>query len=136
LLGIFERSVCYREQAGDSKVVLISPDVVIFGIGRYGSELIKGLKKEGWNVLGIDSDPNVIRSWRTEGISVRYGDAEDSEFLATLSLQHSTWVISTVNELSVHLALLASLRHQAFKGSVAVRVNRREDAELLMHAGA
>ncbi len=84
-------------------------------MGRSGSELIKGLKEHDWNVLGIDFDPNVISSWSTKGISVRYGDAEDSEFLATLSLQNLGWVISTANELTVNLALLASLRHQAFK---------------------
>ena len=78
----------------------------------------------------------MIRYWRREGISVRYGDAEDPEFLATIPLQQLGWVISTANELSVNLALLASLRHQTFRGKTAVRINRPEDAEVLLRAGA
>ena len=135
-LQIFERSVHHREQAGDSEGYLPSPEAVVFGIGRYGSELIRGLKEQSWNVLGIDFDPDVIRYWRREGISVRYGDAEDPEFLATIPLQQLGWVISTANELSVNLALLASLRHQTFRGKTAVRINRPEDAEVLLRAGA
>ena len=135
-LQIFERSVHHLEQAGDSEGYLPSPEAVVFGIGRYGSELIRGLKEQSWNVLGIDFDPDVIRYWRREGISVRYGDAEDPEFLATIPLQQLGWVISTANELSVNLALLASLRHQTFRGKTAVRINRPEDAEVLLRAGA
>ena len=135
-LQIFERSVHHREQAGDSEGYLPSPEAVVFGIGRYGSELIRGLKEQSWNVLGIDFDPEVIRYWRREGISVRYGDAEDPEFLATIPLQQLGWVISTANELSVNLTLLASLRHQTFRGKTAVRINRPEDAEALLRAGA
>ena len=135
-LQIFERSVHHLEQAGDSEGYLSSPEAVVFGIGRYGSELIRGLKEKSWNVLGIDFDPDVIRYWRREGISVRYGDAEDPEFLATIPLQQLGWVISTANELSVNLALLASLRHQTFRGKTAVRINRPEDAEVLLRAGA
>jgi len=135
-LQIFERSVHHREQAGDSEGYLPSPEAVVFGIGRYGSELIRGLKEQSWNVLGIDFDPDVIKYWRREGISVRYGDAEDPEFLATIPLQQLGWVISTANELSVNLALLASLRHQTFRGKTAVRINRPEDAEVLLRAGA
>ncbi len=134
-LRIFERSLPHREQAGDCGLCLPSPEAVVFGMGRYGGELIKGLKEQGWSVLGIDFDPEVIRSWRAGVVAVRYGDAEDPEFLATLPLQDSGWVISTANDLSVNLSLLASLRHQTFGGRTAVRVNRQEDSEVLIRAG-
>jgi predicted Kef-type K+ transport protein len=135
-LDVFERSVPHREQAGDSEAYPLSPDVVVFGMGRYGGEIIRGLKEGGLSVLGIDFDPDVISSWRTEGVPVRYGDAEDPEFLATIPLPRSGLVISTAHELSVNLALLASLRHHAFSGRTAMRVNRPEDSDALMRAGA
>lgn len=135
-LQLFERKVPHREQAGDSEIGLLSPDVVIFGIGRYGSEIVKGLKEQGWNILGIDFDPDVINTGRKEGLSVRYGDAEDPEFLETIPLQHLGWVVSTAHERSVNIALVSALRLHGFRGKTAVRINRPEDAEVLLHAGA
>lgn len=135
-LDVFERSVPHREQAGDSGAYPPSPDVVVFGMGRYGGEIIRGLKEGGLSVLGVDFDPDVISSWRTEGVPVRYGDAEDPEFLETIPLPRPGLVISTAHELSVNLALLASLRHHGFSGRTAMRVNRPEDSDALMRAGA
>ncbi len=135
-LRLFERRIPHREQAGDSEIALFAPDVVIFGMGRYGSEIVKGLRGQGWKILGIDFDPDVIHAWRKEGLPVRYGDAEDPEFLETIPLQHAGWVVSTAHERSVNLALVAALRHHGFRGRTAVRVNRPEDAEVLLRAGA
>jgi voltage-gated potassium channel Kch len=133
---IFERKAAHREQAEDSSVYPLSPDAVVFGVGRYGGEVIKGLNEQGWSVLGVDFDPSVVSSWRVEGVPIRYGDAEDPEFVATVPLPDRGWVISTAHDLSANLALLASLRHHAFRGRTAVRVSRPEDAEQLMRAGA
>lgn len=135
-LKIFERRDPHREQSDDSAVYPPAIDAVVFGMGRYGGKIIRGLQEAGWNILGIDFDPGVVSAWRAEGVAVRYGDAEDPEFLATVPLRHAGLVISTAHERSANLALLASLRHHAFKGRAAVRIERPEDAELLMRAGA
>ncbi len=129
---LFERSVRHREQAGDSDVCPACPDIVVFEIGRYGGELIRGLKEQGWRVLGIDFDPDVISVWRKEELPVRYGDAEDPEFLAAIPLQGVSWIIRTAHERSVNLALLGALRHL----ETAVRVNWPEDGEALIKSGA
>ncbi len=78
----------------------------------------------------------IVRAHRDRGDTVRYGDAEDPEFLATLPLQHARWVVSTVRERDINIALLRGLRHHDYAGQVAVTAHTRHEAELLKEAGA
>ncbi len=135
-LGLFERRVPHREQAGDDGADFQLPDAILFGLGRYGGDIAHGLCGQGWKVLGIDFAPEVVNARSKEGLSVRYGDAEDPEFLSLLPLQHAGWVISTSPERTVNLALLAALKIYDYTGRVAVRVHSAEDAKTLLRAGA
>ncbi len=135
-LGLFERRVPHREQSGDDGADFQLPDAILFGLGRYGGDIAHGLCGQGWKVLGIDFDPEVVNTRSKEGLSVRYGDAEDPEFLSLLPLKHAGWVISTSPERTVNLALLAALKIYDYTGRVAVRVHNAEDAKALLRAGA
>jgi len=135
-LRLFERKVPHREQAGDDVADLQSPAAILFGLGRYGGDIAHGLCSQGWKVLGIDFDPEVVNDRTKEGLSVRYGDADDPEFLLLLPLQNTRWVISTSPERTVNLALIAALKLYEYTGKVAVRVHSTEDARTLSLAGA
>jgi len=135
-LGLFERRVPHREQAEDDGMDVQWPDAILFGLGRYGGDIAHGLCGQGWQVLGIDFDPEVVNAQSKKGLSVRYGDAEDPEFLSMLPLQHASWVISTAHERTVNLSLLAALKNYEYIGRVAVRVHSEEDAKALSRAGA
>jgi Kef-type K+ transport system membrane component KefB len=95
-------------------------DVVVFGLGRYGSRLAAGLKEAGLEVMGVDFDPEVVRNLRPEGVSVRFGDAESADFLETLPLEEVRWVVSTLPELDPNRALLHALLHCRYGGEIAV----------------
>ncbi|UCH80200.1 MAG: cation:proton antiporter [Nitrospiraceae bacterium] len=131
----FERNIPYREQAEDIGLDEADADAVIFGLGRYGSEIVNRLKERGWKILGIDFDPEVIASLRKDGLPVHYGDAEDPEFLASMSLPGSGWVVSTVHERSANLSLISSLQHYNYRGKVAVRAANMKDFEALSRTG-
>ncbi len=66
---------------------------------------------------------------------MKYGDAEDPEFLASVRLPNSGWVVSTAHERSVNLALISALNHYKFGGKVAVRASSLKDVEALSRAG-
>jgi Kef-type K+ transport system membrane component KefB len=134
-LGVFERHIPHREQATDD----LQPeevDVILFGLGRYGSNLARGLRDHGTKLLGVDFDPQAVADWRSRGWPARYGDAEDPEFPASLPLGRAKWVVSTMPERDVNLALLHALRDQGYKGKVALAAHTTPDAELLREAGA
>jgi Kef-type K+ transport system membrane component KefB len=135
-LGIFERRHADREAVHDASTAIETEDIILFGLGRLGADLAQQLRSRGSRVLGIDFDPMTVRSHRDSAYPVHYGDAEDPEFLSTLPLQHARWVISTVRERDINLALLRALRHHGYRGRVAVTAYTRQEADFLKQAGA
>jgi Kef-type K+ transport system membrane component KefB len=112
------------------------PEFVVFGLGRYGGEIARGLVARGKAVLGIDFDPQIVSARSEEGLSTRYGDAHDPELLPHLPLHGAAWVISTAVERDVNLAILSALRAHGYRGRVALRAHSPRDAEAFRHAGA
>ena len=135
-LRVFERPVPHPEETAALRTRPTAPEVILFGLGRYGAHIARGLTDRGNAVLGVDFDPQVVRTRRGEGLSARYGDAHDPELLPHLPLHGASWVVSTVAERDVNLALLSALRSHGFAGRVAVRAHDTHDAEALERAGA
>jgi tartrate/fumarate subfamily iron-sulfur-dependent hydro-lyase alpha chain len=84
-LGIFERRVAHRENAEDNAPDQTQPEVIVYGLGRYGRQLAHRLQDAGLRVLGVDFDPQALASARRAGLAVCYGDAEDADFIAHLA---------------------------------------------------
>lgn len=135
-LGVFERKQAHREEAQDQNAEESEYDVVLFGLGRYGSRIAQELQQRGYRVLGIDFDPDLVRRHKKDEYAVRYGDAEDPEFLATLPLEKVRWVLSSLREIPVNLVLLHGLHEQGYNGQIAVTADTYRDAEQLEAAGA
>ena len=135
-LGIFERQFPYREKGKEEDGLGPSVDVILFGLGRYGNQMARDLIQRKLNVLGVDFDRQVVSAWQKEGVPVRYGDAEDPEFPATLPLNQAQWVVSTIPQLDVNLSLLDALRNSGFSGRMAFTAHSRRDAEILQESGA
>jgi len=135
-LDVFERKQAYREAVRELTADANGVDVILFGLGRFGSGIARELRQRGYRVLGVDFDPGLVRRHEGGGYAVRYGDAEDPEFLATLPLGQAHWVFSSLRERSVTLALLQGLRHHGYRGRVAVTAHAGIDAGQLKQAGA
>ncbi len=135
-LGVFERKRAYREEARDLTADESEVDVILFGLGRFGSGIARELRQRGHRVLGVDFDPDLVRRQGGNGYAVRYGDAEDPEFLASLPLGQVRWILSSVREMPINLALLYGLRDQGYSGQVAVTAHSFQNAEQLKDAGA
>ena len=134
-LDIFERRHPYRETAYDGATEG-NEDVIVLGLGRYGQGVSEALRQRGRNVLGVDFDPETVRVLQRDGYAVRYGDAEDPEFLGSLPLTRVSCVVSTAPQRQVNLALLQGLNHHTYGGKVVVTAHNRHDAEILKQAGA
>ena len=111
-------------------------DVIVFGLGRYGSRLALSLQEAGLKVLGVEFDPEVVRDVRRQGLPVRYGDGVASEFLESLPLKQTRWVVSTLPDMASNRDLLRGLRELHFTGEVAVVARDEFDSFALMQMGA
>ncbi|MHB1427980.1 MAG: cation:proton antiporter [Rhodocyclaceae bacterium] len=136
-LGWFERQRPHRELAvAKERHDLKEADVIVFGLGRYGGRLALGLKEAGLRVLGVEFDPEVARAMRRQGLSVRYGDGEASEFLESLPLARTRWVISTLPDIASNRGLLQALREHRYPGEVAIVAREEADGLALKQLGA
>lgn len=135
ILDIFEKKRTYREEMDISNLPA-NIEVIVFGIGRYGSRIVNKLTDHGISILGIDFDPQLIREWYKKNKNVQYGDIEDPEFHSTLPLHKAKLVMSTLPDIDTNLIILSSLREQNFKGKIALTAHNREAAEILKEKGA
>ena len=114
-LRIFQRATPFSEQkgsiSGPAKV-----DVVLLGLGRYGSAIVRQLLAHELSILGIDFDPQALRLAAAKGLPVQYGDSEDPEFTASLPLSSATVVVSTLPSLESNAAIRHGLESAGFRG--------------------
>lgn len=134
MLSIFERQAPHRE-------ALIRQnkerhyDVILFGLGRYGSNILHQLRKQGMNVLAVDFDPKQVKHWQAEGVETQYGDLEDPDLAEQLPLTHTRFIVSTLPSLYASLSLLKCLQHAEFNGKIIATAHHSEDASKLQAAG-
>ncbi|MGV0789823.1 cation:proton antiporter family protein [Mycolicibacterium sp. XJ2] len=133
LLSVFERKDARSPQSHDDDEDF---DVVLFGLGRFGSHLADRLGGAGHRVLGVDFDPHGVKMHHRRGVTTFFGSAEDIHLLEALPLDRAKYVISAIPDLQTNVALLHGLRHHEFTGTVALTAHTRHDAEQLRAAGA
>ncbi|PRC45287.1 sodium:proton exchanger, partial [Mycobacterium sp. ITM-2017-0098] len=110
-------------------------DIILFGLGRFGSHLAERLTQAGHRVLGVDFDPHGVNAHRRNGVATTFGSAEDLDLLEALPLDRAKYVISAIPVLQTNLALLQGLRQHEFAGPVALTAHTRRDAEVLRATG-
>jgi len=142
-LGVFERKGTPRESADQAEFAGRDYDVLIFGLGRFGTAMGMRLAKRGFRVLGVDFNPLAVRRWRELGLDAEYGDAGEPEFVKDLPLAKAQWVVSTVPVHATGLShedprntLIQLIRMAGFRGRIAVTSQHKRDTEQLFAAGA
>ena len=142
-LGIFERKGTPREPSEAGMHRNDNHQVIIFGLGRFGTAIGLRLQKRGIKVLGVDFNPSAIRRWRNLGLETEFGDASDPEFVAELPLPHAKWIVSTVpihptglSHEDTRSTLIQLTRMSGFPGRIAVASHNARDTEELFASGA
>jgi voltage-gated potassium channel Kch len=132
-LSVFERRQGLRPEP---ERLAHTVDVVVLGVGRHGGTLIRELTEAGHEVLAVDQDPYALEQLEREGIRTLYGDAAEPELALALPLSSTRWVVSTIPNRDVNLALLHGVRSSGYEGPVAVSAYTDADADQLEEAGA
>lgn len=142
-LGVFERKGTPREPRDAAVDAGLDPEILVFGLGRYGTAIGIRLHKRGVRVLGIDFNPTAIRRWREFGMPAEYGDATDPEFVSGLPLSHAKWIVASVpvhpsgiSHQDLRSTLIQTTRNSGFTGKIAVTSHLPGEAGDLFAAGA
>jgi len=143
-MGMFERGVPVREAAEDQhSLERKTYDVILFGLGRYGSAIAEHLRKDKVKLLAIDFNPDELRRWRASGYDTAYGDACDQEFIGSLPLKSVKWVISAMPQHDLglthedpRLVLIDALKRENYTGKIAVSTHQAHEKEALKAKGA
>jgi Kef-type K+ transport system membrane component KefB/Trk K+ transport system NAD-binding subunit len=135
-LKIFERRNPYREAAGDSLKKMPSVDVILLGLGSYGSGIAEYLLQRNKTMIGVDFDPLLLEKWRSRGVPVLYGDMADPEIHERLPLNKSRWIVSSVRSKELNMTLINLLRRRGHSGKVALTAINQEEADLFEKHGA
>jgi Kef-type K+ transport system membrane component KefB len=134
ILSVFERS---RPTKDDDTAEPEPVDVIVYGFGRYGRDLVGHLIDGGRSVLVVDWDPQAATEDPDHpDLATVYGDAEDPEYPSNLPLEHATAVVSTVPIVSTNAALAHSLKRWGFDGTFAVTAHTAADARQMEHIDA
>ena len=143
LLGVFERRGTPREPSDADTHRVDTHEVIVFGLGRFGTAIGMRLHKRGIRVLGVDFNPLAVRRWREMGLDTDFGDATDAEFVGDLPLARAQWIVSTVpihptglSHEDTRTTLIQLTRSAGFRGRVAVASHHPKDTEELFGAGA
>jgi Kef-type K+ transport system membrane component KefB/Trk K+ transport system NAD-binding subunit len=135
-LKVFERRVPFREAAIDSAQTDPQVDVILMGLGNYGSGLASYLQQRNKTILGVDFDPNALERWRARGMPVLYNDLADPEIHEHIPFGQARWVVSSIRSPELNLALLQRLRNLGYPGKVALTAANAQEAERFEKAGA
>jgi Kef-type K+ transport system membrane component KefB len=134
-LRIFQRATPFSELKG-SISGLAKVDVVLLGLGRYGSAIVRQLRVHDLSILGIDFDPQALRLAAAQGLPVQYGDSEDPEFTASLPLSSATVVVSTLPSLESNAAIRHGLESAGFRGHFIATAHDEGEVAKLEWLGA
>lgn len=136
-LSIFERKKPYKELTSESKnSEKNEPDVIVFGAGRYGSALANGLQKTGLNVLTVDFDPENYKKQQRKGLNIRYGDGTESDFIDSLPIKNTQWIVSTLPDITTNKSLMHALKVNHYHGKIAIVAREELDKPMLNKLGA
>lgn len=111
-------------------------DVLLFGCNRVGYDFIRTFKHLGKAFLAVDFNPEVVKELTEKGINCRYGDAEDPDFLDSISIERSKVVISTIPDYETNSYLISKVRKLSQKINIIVISYNIDEAIKLYEDGA
>ncbi len=87
-------------------------EIVLFGYGRFGSNIYSTLQKSHKDILVIDENPWIIAHLQKKKISCMYGDMWDINFFHEIRVKKSKMVISTIKKFNENVILLKTIKQQ------------------------
>lgn len=110
--------------------------ILLVGLHRMGSVLLRKLMHKKDNLLVVDYNPEIISSLTKKKISSIYGDLTSPEILHKINLKTLKTVISTIPSFEDNLYLLKKVKEVNSSSVVIVTATRISEAKKLYEKGA
>ncbi len=104
-------------------------DAIVIGAGRLGSDIVKGLRDEGAELLVVDQDPRALKGIDRFEVDTLFGDASDPDFLKVLPIHETQTVVCAAPDRATNLVVLETLQRLGFTGRVCLTALDRSTAD-------
>lgn len=133
LLQKFERKTRHPDHQPES---VGAANYIVIGLGVTGETALTKLRHDGNTAVGIDIDPERVKSLLNKGLRVLYADAQDSSFWEKLDIQNvKAIIISMSGDIFTKKFIVEQLRKKNFTGGVRVLTQNKREDELIRDAG-
>jgi len=130
-LKVFE-----RKKAKEEKEEIPNYEIILFGCDRIGFSLLNIFKNWGRKFLIVDYNFEIVKRLKKDGFEVLYGDAEEIDLLQSLNLDKTKMVISTIPDYETNLLILKEYRKENNEGIFVSIAHSIQDALDLYQAGS
>ena len=128
----FERNVRHP----DEEIVNVgSANILVMGMGRVGTAVYDRLDNVA-NIIGIDSDQDLVKEHQDNGLNVQYADAEHFGFWDGIDLSGIEYCILAMKHPDASTGIVETLRKSGFTGIIVAHALHEEAAEQIRLAGA
>jgi len=135
-LSIFERDDPAQEAKSKLKENK-SFDVIIIGLGRFGSKIAASLDDHPEvTYMGVDFDPEIVKKYQEKGKTIFYGDIEDPDIIEFLPYENAKFIVSTIPNADQSIQMIKSLHQKGYKGKIFLTAMHDKDYVKLSQCGA
>lgn len=128
-----ERNIRHPDE---QPVSLGDAQILVMGMGRTGRAAYDHLAHQGWNMVSLDSDPQVIQLNGKAGRHILFADAEDPVFWQRIEMPAVEAVILAMNDPEAKVISTRKLRDSGFEGLIVSHAMYDDIAQRIQDAGA
>ncbi|MCA9385477.1 cation:proton antiporter [Candidatus Dojkabacteria bacterium] len=132
VLSIFEFR---KSQKRGSYKKKLEDHIVIFGFYRLAEDLLSEILTNPDNFLLVDHDPKTVERLSEKGISIIYGDMNDTDLYEHLNLDSARLILSTISDRSSNDKLLEFKHMQGITTPLILTVSNDTDAQYFYDKG-
>jgi CPA2 family monovalent cation:H+ antiporter-2 len=110
--------------------------VILCGFGRVGQNIARVLERQGHEFIAIELDPSRVRTARSAGDPVVFGDSADEQVLESVGLGAASVVVVTFADPAIAIGIVRAVRRLRSDVPVLVRTADDSALEQLQAAGA
>ncbi|MEI7603553.1 MAG: cation:proton antiporter [bacterium] len=110
--------------------------IVLLGCHRTGKNVLDYLIRHEEKLVVVDNNPLHVQQLKNMGIKALMGDLQDIDFLENLQLETASYVISTVPNMIINLAVLQEINKFTNKPITILLAKDEIEVSDLYHKGA
>lgn len=126
----------WRERKMERRIARLSGHVIVCGLGRAGTAVVKQLEREGADFVGIDVNEHFVETLKERGYPVIAGDATEDEVLKRAGVERAKSLVTALPHDPANILITMAAKDLNPSIRVVARADRPENVTRLKRAGA